>query len=185
MLAPAAARMVLANLRRCPDKTVAEPAGPGPYRTRTGRMLTGQDVSALADEAERGYDVSRETVIRNNPAPISAYLHLPAGYYATPSRTGNNDYDFWRIDKPESGKWAGRIFVKRIVGGGTDGDMQTHQLDNMQQRLACEAIVGYGLEESRMLFATEMTRCTDCGRMLTDQESRDAGRGPTCRNKKG
>jgi hypothetical protein len=29
------------------------------YRTRTGRVLTDADIQALADEAERGYDVER------------------------------------------------------------------------------------------------------------------------------
>jgi hypothetical protein len=116
---------------------------------------------------------------------MSSFASLAEGYYATRSRTGNNDLDFWRIDKPSSGKWAGYMFVKRIVGGGQGDEMQTFQLSNMQQRLACEAIMDLGAEESRMLFAAEMTRCTDCGRMLTDQASRDAGRGPTCRNKRG
>lgn len=31
--------------------------GPRTYRTRTGRVLTDRDIEALADEAERGYDV--------------------------------------------------------------------------------------------------------------------------------
>lgn len=28
------------------------------YQTKTGRILTDEDIEALADEAERGYDVS-------------------------------------------------------------------------------------------------------------------------------
>lgn len=40
----------LRQLRRPPDVT---------YRTRGGRELTDADIAALADEAERGYDVSR------------------------------------------------------------------------------------------------------------------------------
>jgi hypothetical protein len=176
-----AARMVVRHLEGCPDRSDARPAGDGPWTTQTGRKLTSTDVDKLADEAEHGYDVPAE---RKNPPPISSFLHLAAGYYATPSASGNNDYDFWRIDRPETGKWAGRIFVKRIVGGGTGDDMQSFQLTNIQQRMACQAIVDYGPEQSRMLFAGKVGRCTDCGRMLTDQVSRDAGRGPTCRNKK-
>lgn len=29
------------------------------YRTKTGRILTNDDIERLADEAERGYDVSK------------------------------------------------------------------------------------------------------------------------------
>jgi hypothetical protein len=32
-----------------------------PYRTKTGRILTDEDVQALADEAERGYDPANFT----------------------------------------------------------------------------------------------------------------------------
>ena len=32
---------------------------PRSYRTRSGKVLTNADIEALADEAERGYDVSR------------------------------------------------------------------------------------------------------------------------------
>ena len=107
---------------------------------------------------------------------------LPAGYYATPSATGNNDLDFWRIDQGK-GKWAGRTFVKRVVGGGAGDEMQTFQLENMQQRLAAQAITDTGIDESQGLFADNLDRCVDCGRALTDEISRAEKRGPTCRNK--
>jgi hypothetical protein len=34
-------------------------ADEGPFITKTGKVLTDADIEALADEAERGYDVSR------------------------------------------------------------------------------------------------------------------------------
>ena len=33
-------------------------AGPGPWVTKSGKVLTDADIQALAEEAERGYDVS-------------------------------------------------------------------------------------------------------------------------------
>ncbi len=45
---------------------------------------------------------------------------VPGGYYATPSRTGNNDLDFWRVDKPMEGRWVGYTFVKRVINGNAD-----------------------------------------------------------------
>lgn len=164
-----AARMVVANLEACQDKP-------------------GQPAPAAAPQAPvPSLPVNRGPVAseHKNPPPISAFQEMPAGYYATPSLTGNNDYDFWRLDKPESGKWAGRLFVKRIVGGGSGDEMQSFQLSNIQQRLACKAIMDMGPDESQTLFAAEMTRCIDCGRALTDKISRDERRGPTCRNKRG
>jgi hypothetical protein len=191
-LSPAAGRMVLANLKRCPDRSETQPAGDGPWTTRTGKQLTAAEVSGYAAEAERGYNVkpdSREVsrgpvaTERRNPPPMSAFAKMSEGYYATRSMTGNNDLDFWRIDKPSKGRWAGYTFVKRIVGGGTDSEMQSFQLSNIQQRLACQAIMDMGPDESQTLFAAEMTRCIDCGRMLTDKISRDERRGPQCRAK--
>lgn len=35
------------------------PDKPKTYRTKTGKMLTDADVEAMADEAERGYDVEQ------------------------------------------------------------------------------------------------------------------------------
>ena len=131
--------------------------------------------------------VSRETSAPGQPVktvpPAMAAFDFPAGYYATPSITGNNDLDFWRIDRPAKGKWAGRTFVKRVVGGGAGDEMQTFQLENMQQRLACQSIVDTGIDESQALFADNLDRCVDCGRALTDEISRAEKRGPTCRSR--
>ena len=44
-----------------------------PFITRSGRELTDEDIEALADEAERGYDLDKATrVIVNRPAALSA-----------------------------------------------------------------------------------------------------------------
>lgn len=40
---------------------------PGTFRTKTGCVLTDADIHALADEAERGYDVSH--LIDDSDAP--------------------------------------------------------------------------------------------------------------------
>lgn len=37
-----------------------------PYRTKTGKWLTDEDIEALADEAERGYDVSQLSRSQNS-----------------------------------------------------------------------------------------------------------------------
>jgi hypothetical protein len=56
-----------------------------PFITRSGRELTDEDIEALADEAERGYDLDKATrVILNRPTALSAedllnrWRNLPA-----------------------------------------------------------------------------------------------------------
>jgi len=103
---------------------------------------------------------------------------VPAGRYAVPSATGNNDLDFYLVQKPDKGKWAGRTFVKRILGGHDPLPMS-----NSEQFRALRQITEAGVEEAGMRYAVETCCCRDCGRELTDEESRACGRGPTCRSK--
>jgi hypothetical protein len=101
---------------------------------------------------------------------------VPAGYYATPSRTGNNDLDFWRIDAPETGKWAGYTFVKRLLGGH-----DPIKVRGAEAKMALDAIAAYGITEAGQRYAAEYTRCYKCNRELTDEASRACGLGPVCR----
>lgn len=41
----------------------------GPYRTKTGRELSDAEIEALADEAERGYDVADLAALQSGEAP--------------------------------------------------------------------------------------------------------------------
>jgi hypothetical protein len=101
---------------------------------------------------------------------------VPAGHYATPSRTGNNDLDFWRVDRPESGRWAGRIFVKRVIGGRADTPVR-----GAEAQAALAAIEASGVDAAGALYGQRIGRCCKCNRTLTDDVSRQLGIGPTCR----
>lgn len=169
-LALPAALMVVSKLRQAPgiENTVPEQPAPAPRETPVQAI-----VQAVAQRQAA-----------KTPPPMSAFKDLPAGFYATISRTGNNDLDFWKV-VPGDGKWKGYIFVRRMLGGiGADEGYRTEKIPNMQQRLAAQAITDYGIEESRRLFADKMRRCIDCGSPLSDKISRDEMRGPDCRNKK-
>lgn len=115
--------------------------------------------------------------------PTGDLSQIPAGYYATPSRTGSNDVDFWKVEHEDSGKWAGFTFAKRVLGGGSSGQTRVTRIHMAEQRSALAAIARQGIEESRMLYATTMKRCTDCNRELTDDLSRARGKGNWCWNK--
>lgn len=117
---------------------------------------------------------------------------VPAGYYATPSLTGNNDLDFWHVDRPTEGKWAGYTFVKRVIGGRDDAmiprnykkRVKTERIrGRVDQLAALDAIRAYGVYESNMLFGSELKYCRKCGIHLTDDTSRELGIGPVCRGK--
>jgi len=108
---------------------------------------------------------------------------IPAGYYATPSRTGSNDVDFWKVERPENGKYAGWTFAKRVLGGGSGGQTRVTMIHMSEQRSALAAIAQYGIEEARCLYGDKMQRCTDCNRELTDDLSRSRRKGDWCWNK--
>jgi len=113
-----------------------------------------------------------------DPQPAKADAKaVPAGYYATKSRTGNNDLDFWLVQDGK-GKWSGYKFVKRILGGHAPQYMR-----KQEQWFALNRIAESGIEAGNKLFAAELGRCYKCGKDLTDETSRALGIGPTCRAK--
>lgn len=106
------------------------------------------------------------------------YADIAPAYYATKSITGNNDLDFWKVDKPSEGKWAGYIFVMRVIGGNP------HKAVSGREKFrALEEILKAGPRSSATLFGQTIGRCWRCGRHLTDETSRSLGIGPECRSK--
>jgi len=105
---------------------------------------------------------------------------VPAGRYATDSRTGNNDSDFWRVDRPTDGRWAGYTFVSRVIGGHEDTRVR-----GAEAREALDAIVAAGPQEAMLRYGREIGECGRCGRHLTDETSRAYGLGPDCRKAMG
>jgi hypothetical protein len=178
------------------DRLMADIARIAPYRAHHltkdmvdgSRRLTVPAALMVLNHLDKSRKITPAQVPVAAASPIPPRLGdfkglVPKGYYATPSRTGNNDYDFWRVD-PGKDRWEGFAFPVRVLGGGDGDSMRTVDLDNMQKRLALQAIVDYGIEEAAMLFAAKLMRCSDCGLALTDEESRRYGKGRVCRNKK-
>jgi hypothetical protein len=140
------------------------------------------------DKTDDGWQTSHlEGKCREKPAKVRVngtvpandrYAQIPVGHYATKSLTGNNDLDFWRVDRPEQGTYAGRTFVKRIVGGKPDLNVSRDT-----KFAALEAILEIGVEVSAILYGQQLGRCSRCNRHLTDEVSRQFGKGPECRSK--
>jgi len=119
-----------------------------------------------------------EKVQANVPVNNDRYAVIPHGHYATPSLTGHNDLDFWRVDRPTEGVYAGRMFVKRIIGG-----RPAENVKRDTKFRALEAILELGVDAAALLYGRELGRCSRCNRHLTDEISRQFGKGPECRSK--
>lgn len=105
---------------------------------------------------------------------------VPAGRYAVATNDGAvNALAFYKVDRPETGKWAGYVFVKHITGDD-------------EQRLSRSAAAGVlakieaaGAEAAMALYGHEIGACGMCARQLTNDESRARGIGPICAAKAG
>lgn len=154
-------------------------------------VLCGNNVAAEEGRVDRrdggGYDVSH----LSGSCPLKAsrkeapagergrkpFPDVPAGHYATKSLTGNQDYDFWRVDRPAEGQWAGRTFVKRVIGGKPNSPVRGRTMF-----AALEAILAEGVDACGTRYGTELGQCRKCNRHLTDETSRALGIGPDCRS---
>jgi len=111
------------------------------------------------------------------PAARGASLpDVPAGHYAVASATGNNDLDFYRVDRPTEGRFAGRTYVKRVIGGHADQNISFGEVRTALERIAADPDAG-------PRYGREIGRCCRCNRHLTDDASRARGIGPDCATK--
>lgn len=143
--------------------------------TTAAAIVTGV---VVADEAGWLFTVERADA---RTEPVNGNLptaeQVPEGHYALPS-SGHNDLVFYRVDRPSDGQYAGRVFVKMVIGGKPDQRVEWKQVPGILRRIA-EA----GAAESMALYGQEIGQCGRCNRHLTDETSRQVGLGPECRRK--
>lgn len=138
-------------------------------------------VPGLVINREPGYAAPKATPAAPAPKPAGdvkggAWTQVADGYYATVSRTGNNDLDFWAVSTVKSGDWAGFRSVSRVIGGRSD-----ERVRGGERKAALEAIAADADAAKR--YADELGACYRCNRHLTDETSRQLGIGPDCRSK--
>lgn len=100
-------------------------------------------------------------------------VEVAAGHYALPSHTGNNDADFFTVQRPTGGKWAGYTFVKRVIGGHDDTPVRGAEAKRVLAAIAADP-------EAGARYGQLIGRCARCNRHLTDEVSREQGYGPEC-----
>jgi hypothetical protein len=162
----------------------------GPKAERGDRITIAKRDGSTADAVVVGFagtDLYRVERADAAPAATQGAIRgnlptaeqVPAGHYALPS-SGHNDLVFYRVDRPEEGTYAGRVFVKMIVGGKPEARVEWGKVASILERIA-EA----GADEAMALYGREIGRCGHCNRTLTDEKSRELGLGPDCRKKLG
>ena len=136
-------------------------------------------MNAAVRQNERREDERVAARKMGGPTLKSVERQVRAGFYAV----GPEDFTrFYRIDKPEEGPWAGYTFVKQVTGHNPAGNrIKAYEA----RREVLEAILAAGLQEATLRFGREIGRCGECGRTLTNDESRRYGVGPDCRAKLG
>jgi len=105
-------------------------------------------------------------------APVAAMPEVPEGRYAVEM---DGTLKFYKVDRPTEGKWKGYTFVK--VQASDD----FHPIKSRDAKAAIlRAIAKAGPRAAMIRYGRELGVCGDCGRTLTDENSRAAGIGPIC-----
>lgn len=127
----------------------------------------------------RGMEKRAESKDNDNPLP-----DVPAGRYAV--KDNDDEWSFYKVDRPDKGRWEGYTFVKRLVAsGGFGDDLSEQRLTFKVTRTILERIIEAGIEESMARYGHELGVCGACGRTLTDEESIARGIGPVCAGRLG
>lgn len=107
---------------------------------------------------------------------------VPAGRYAVTGEDGTTD--FYKVDRPTKGRWAGYTFVKLGLGG-PHGEPRWERTSRANTRTILQKIAAAGPEEASKRYGHELGHCGICGRTLTNPESIALGIGPVCAGRVG
>lgn len=112
---------------------------------------------------------------------------LPAGTTRYAVENADGELTFMKVDHVDNGKWAGWVFVKQVVGGGSAGYDNEQKLGSQRPgdayRGSFERLLRKVLDnpvEAAIRYGMELGQCSACGRTLTNAESRANGIGPEC-----
>ena len=175
----------------CPERAAAAPRNNDPKPNqyggrcancgvfvpeRAGRIVkTAQGWKAAHLTPEACQEAQAQAPVEQ-PKPVVEFP-VPVGYYAIPALQGTNDLDFFCV-KAGKGKWEGRTFINRVIGGRVEFGGTPMTRDERDRAVA--GILAYGVDAARMEYANKIGHCWHCNKLLTDDESRKYGVGPKC-----
>lgn len=144
------------------------------------RRLSAKQIDALAKVKDREAQWAKEREERPSSG-LNLWEALPEGTVYAAADNAEGHTSFVRMDKVDSGKWAGWVFVKGQIGPDflkvgsqrPDAEYRGQWLDVIRNVIADvpAAIARYG---------QEIGRCGVCNRDLTNEASRRKGIGPDC-----
>lgn len=102
---------------------------------------------------------------------------MPAGRYAL---LEGDEVGFYKVDRPDKGRWIGYVFIKRLVG--SPGDYREVPI-NANARYTLLDAIDADSKGAMERFGRETMTCGRCGSPLTDPKSRAVGIGPICAGK--
>lgn len=115
---------------------------------------------------------------------VAAHLHYETKQGGTHKRQGHfaveadGTLKFLRIKKIMNGRYAGRVFVDSV---GSDTGYAVRKPATLVEYLS--AVLVDPVTAAKR-YADEIGECSDCGRPLTNEESRARGIGPECWSKR-
>lgn len=155
----------------------------GRFNTASPFTPAEQQMVAAAEKAKAQRAAEQAEAERKAAAAVryAAWRSIPVysknrGYYAVEM---DDVVHFFRVERPASGKHAGKTFVKEQAG---DAFYPVEGWARMGQILD---LIAEDSHSAAMLYATKIGRCSRCRRTLTDEESIDRGMGPECWSKWG
>ena len=145
--------------------------------------LSDRQVEVVLNSKAR--DAAREVERKERAVSGLDLTSLPAGTTRYAVDNAEGEVTFIRVDHVDSGKWDGWVFVKQVVGGGDEprlgsqrpGDMYKGTFESLLRKVLDDPF------EAARRYGLELGECSDCGRTLTNAESREFGIGPKCRGK--
>jgi hypothetical protein len=109
--------------------------------------------------------------------PAADAVDVPAGRYAIVNDEGV--VKFYKVDRPTEGRWTGYTFVK------VQASEEWHPVRNRESRDEILAAIATDPTGAMRRYGIELGRCGNCGRLLTDETSRQMGIGPDCAQRLG
>jgi hypothetical protein len=100
--------------------------------------------------------------------------------YALPASEGTR---FYKVGKPEKGKWVGWIFLDAL--SGSPGSWRTSPIKASTHKSAVLNAIANDPAKAAGMFGRKYQICGRCSSPLTDPRSRAAGYGAICAEKLG
>lgn len=149
--------------------------------TGSGKDLFKGEASDVIQYLLERPDKAKEADGANWPTDQPDAAAVPAGRYALEGSDGI--VRFYKVDRPEKGKWAGYTFTKSLIGG--IGHWQEQGLRKDASAGIIRDIAAVGSEVSARLFGQKAKQCGNCMSPLSNVQSRAAGYGQDCAAKHG